>query len=363
LSSLERANKAQQQKLAKLETLAKMVAKHKSKNIGEFVSLVINWQDEGTFTFGEWEKKNFDQVVDCAKNIFEALFGKCGLMSQPILDDTRLPPSVVQEKLKIIGKCMTELHQEPPSTPRTRNVEKDEVIEQQADEIAELKAKLKQLSAEKKTPKRKRAPPPPPPTTSPPKTAPSKRNIDLTGEGGDGVEVGGTGGGDGDDGDDGDEEGGTSGKGDARVHRRIEEKSLLTSADLLKKASVDPENTDVVLSSNVVLPFKLLIAYSEFRAFPSVPNDHDWNISFVESLMNETLNDVRDCGGTGNALDEKGDAVITKFLSHFNFQKKKFSAEELETLIESLITLEKKLKVFKTNKSKYFVLVHYPPPH
>ena len=76
--------------------------------------------------------------------------------------------------------------------------------------------------------------------------------------------------------------------------------------------------------------------------------------------MNETLNNVRDCGGLGKALDEKGDAVVTKFLAHFNFAKKKFSAEELETLIESLITLEKKLK---SNESKYFVLVHYPPPH
>ena len=71
LSGLERAHKAQHQKLTKLETLASMVAKHKSKNIGEFVSLVLNWQAEGTdFSFGELEKKNIDQVVECARKIF-----------------------------------------------------------------------------------------------------------------------------------------------------------------------------------------------------------------------------------------------------------------------------------------------------
>ena len=372
LSSLERANKAQQQKLAKLETLASMVAKHKSKNIGEFVSLVLNWQEEGTdFSFGEWEKKNFDQVVDCAKNIFDALFGKCGLMSQPILEDTRLQPSVVQEKLETIVKCITELHKEPPSTPRTRNLEQDKLIEEQASKIKEMEAQIKQLSADKKKKpsKRKRtdgsAPPPPPPL---PPTSPSKLEVDLSGNsddeegGGDGDNGGkgvGTGGGDGDNDD---EDGGISGKGGAPVHRRLDEKLLLASPDLFKAVSGDPENTDVVLSSNVVLPFKLLKAYSEVRAFPSVADDHNWaKISFVESLMNDTLNDVRDNGGLGKALDEKGDAVITKFLAHFNFTKKTFSAEEKETLIESLITLEKKLT--KSNKSKYFVLVHYPPPH
>ena len=82
--------------------------------------------------------------------------------------------------------------------------------------------------------------------------------------------------------------------------------------------------------------------------------------------MNQTLNDVRDNGGVGElgkSLDETGLAVVEKFASHFNFDKKTFSAEEKETLIESLITLENKLIILKSNESKYFVLVHYPPPH
>ena len=142
---------------------------------------------------------------------------------------------------------------------------------------------------------------------------------------------------------------------------------MLASPDLFNEVSGDPENTDVVLQSNLVLPFKLLKAYSEVRALPSVPDTHNWEqISFVESLMNQTLNDVRDNGGMGefgNSLDETGVAVVTKFASHFNFTKQTFSDEEKETLIESLITLEKKLIILKSNESKYFVLVHYPPPH
>ena len=151
LSSLERANKAQQQKLTKLETLASMVAKHKSKNIGEFVSLVLHWQAEETdFSFGEWEKKNIDQVVECARKIFELLFGKCGLMSQPICEDIRLPPAVVEEKLETIVECITELHKEPPSTPRTRNLEQDKLIEAKDRELELLREQVAQLSAEKK---------------------------------------------------------------------------------------------------------------------------------------------------------------------------------------------------------------------
>ena len=373
LSSLERAHKAQHQKLTKLETLASMVAKHKSKNIGEFVSLVFHWQAEETnFSFGEWEKKNIDQVVECARKIFELLFGKRGLMSKPICENVRLPTIVVEEKLEKIVEYITELHKEPPSTPRTRNLEQDKLIEQQERKIKEMEAQIKQLSAEKKknTFKRKRtdgsAPPPPPlPTTSP-----SKPEVDLSansdGEegGGDGVNGGkgvGTGGGDGDNDD---EDGGISGKGGTPVHRRLDEKHLLASPDLFNEVSGDPENTDVVLQSNLVLPFKLLQAYSEVRALPSVPENHDWaKISFVEALMNQTLNDVRDNGGlgeVGNSLDETGVAVVTKFVAHYNFTKQTFSDEEKETLIESLITLEKKLK---SNESKYFVLVHYPPPH
>ena len=257
------------------------------------------------------------------------------------------------------------------STPRTRNLEQDKVIEAKDREIVELREQLAQLSADKKKKpsKRKRpAPPPPPLPTTSPTTSPSKPEVDLSansdGEegGGDGVNGGkgvGTGGGDGDNDD---EDGGISGKGGAPVHRRLDEKSLLASRDLFNEA--DPENTDVVLQSGLVLPFKLLQAYSEVRALPSVPNDHNWKqISFVEALMNQTLNDVRDNGGVGElgkSLDEKGLAVAEKFASHFNFDKKTFSAEEKETLIESLITLEKKLK---SNESKYFVLVHYPPPH
>ena len=82
--------------------------------------------------------------------------------------------------------------------------------------------------------------------------------------------------------------------------------------------------------------------------------------------MNQTLNDVHGNGGVGElgkSLDEKGLAVAEKFASHFNFDKKTFSAEEKETLIESLITLENRLIILKSNESKYFVLVHYPPPH
>ena len=137
--------------------------------------------------------------------------------------------------------------------------------------------------------KRKRndePPPPPPPTTSP-----SKPEVDLSGNS-DGEEGGGTGGGDGDnggkgvgtgggDGENDDEDGGISGKGGAPVRRRLDEKLLLASPDLFNEASADPENTDVVLQSNLVLPFKLLKAYSEVRALPSVPDDHDWEKSHL----------------------------------------------------------------------------------
>ena len=79
LSSLERANKAQHQKLAKLETLASMVAKHKSKNIGEFVSLVLNWQEEGTdFSFGEWEKRTSTKLLIVREKSLMSFSGNVG---------------------------------------------------------------------------------------------------------------------------------------------------------------------------------------------------------------------------------------------------------------------------------------------
>jgi hypothetical protein len=361
-----------------------MVAKHKSKNIGEFVSLVLHWQAEETdFSFGEWEKRNFEQVVECARKIFELLFGKCGLMSQPICEDIRLPSVVVEEKLEEIVECITELHREPPSTPRTRNLEQDLVIEEKDRQIEQLREQLALLSAEKEKKikrKQKGKPPPPPPL---PTTSPSTPDVDLSrnsdgeegdGDGDNGKQGVGTPGGDGDnggkgggDGENDDEDGGISKKGRATVRRRLEEKLLFDSQDLFNEASADPENTDVVLVSNMVLPFKLLQAYSGVRALPSVPDDHDWKqISFVEAQMIKTLNDVHDDGEAdelSNSLDETGLAVVEKFASHFNFVKKTFSDEEKETLIESLITLEKKLIILKSNKSKYFVLVHYPPPH
>ena len=300
-------------------------------------------------------------------------------MSQPICENIRLPSAVVDEKLEKIVELITQLHKEPPSTPRTLTLEQNELIEAQQRQIKEMEAQIKQLSAEKnKKPKRKRNDKPPPP---PPLDSPSKPEVDLSGnsdgEAGGGT-GGGTGGGDGEkggkdvgtgggDGDNDDEEGGISGEGGAPVRRRLEEKLLLTSPNLFDEASADPDKTDVVLVSNVVLPFKLLQAYSEVRPLPSVPDDHEWkSISFVESLMNQTLNDVRDNGGVGELgkeLDETSLALLKKFASHFNFDKNTFSAEEIKTLVESLIALDNTLIVLKSNESKYFVLVHYPPPH